>query len=71
MMAGRSRIETPVLHRTKADIVRRGTELAAPLHLSWSCYQDEDAACGVCESCRLRLAGFDAAGVADPIPYSS
>lgn len=63
------RIETPVLHWSKADIVRRGRELGAPLHLSWSCYQDEELACGLCESCRLRLRGFAQAGIGDPIPY--
>ena len=63
------RIETPVLHRDKAGIVRRGTELDAPLHLTWSCYTESDVACGTCESCRLRLRGFERAGVFDPIPY--
>jgi len=65
----RIRIETPVLHRDKAGIVRRGTELDAPLHLTWSCYTEDDVACGTCESCRLRLRGFERAGVVDPIPY--
>jgi 7-cyano-7-deazaguanine synthase len=63
------RIETPVLHRDKAGIVRRGTELDAPLHLTWSCYTEDDVACGTCESCRLRRRGFERAGVVDPIPY--
>lgn len=62
-------IETPVIHLTKADIVRRGGELGVPFERTWSCYQAEAAACGVCESCRLRRAGFAAAGVTDPIPY--
>ena len=53
----------------KAEIVRRGVELDAPLHLTWSCYTESDAACGVCESCCLRLRGFAAAGMKDPIPY--
>jgi 7-cyano-7-deazaguanine synthase len=44
-------------------------ELGAPLHLTWSCYQSEDAACGACDSCVLRLRAFAEAGVADPIPY--
>jgi len=63
-------ITTPLIHLTKADIVRRGRELAAPLHLTWSCYVASDRACGRCESCRLRLRGFAAAGVPDPIPYA-
>lgn len=66
----RIRIETPVLERDKAGIVVRGLALAAPLELTWSCYQAEDAACGVCESCRLRLRGFARAGSVDPIPYA-
>jgi 7-cyano-7-deazaguanine synthase len=63
------RIVTPLIRLDKAAIVRRGAELAAPLQLTWSCYTDEDEACGVCESCRLRLRGFARAGLADPIPY--
>ncbi len=62
-------IVTPLIHLNKAAIVRRGLELKVPLHLTWSCYTDEDQACGVCESCRLRLRGFAAAGCADPIAY--
>jgi 7-cyano-7-deazaguanine synthase len=65
----RIEIVTPVIKMSKAEIVRRGIELGAPLHLTWSCYQSEGAACGVCESCRLRLRGFAAAGVRDSIPY--
>lgn len=64
------RIVTPLIHLTKADIVRRGRELCAPLELTWSCYQREDKACGVCDSCQLRLQGFRMAGVDDPIPYA-
>lgn len=60
-------IVTPVLALDKAAIVKRGLELAAPLHLTWSCYQDETRPCGVCESCRLRAGGFARAGVADPL----
>ena len=60
---------TPVIDMSKADIVRRGLALGAPLELSWSCYEREDRACGECESCRLRLAAFRQAGVADPIAY--
>jgi 7-cyano-7-deazaguanine synthase len=63
-------IVTPIIHLKKAQIVTRGVELNAPLHLTWSCYQAEDLACGVCDSCALRLRGFQQAGVEDPIPYS-
>jgi len=63
----RIRVVTPVLHRDKEGIVRRGIELGAPLHLTWSCYQDEIHPCGVCESCRLRAKGFARAGVTDPL----
>ncbi len=62
-------IVTPVIELRKSEIVRRGIELGAPLHLTWSCYQFEDAACGACDSCRLRLRAFAEAGQADPIPY--
>ena len=62
-------IATPVIAMKKNEIVRRGVELGAPLGLSWSCYQYDDAACGTCDSCRLRLKAFAEAGVADPIPY--
>lgn len=62
-------VVTPLIRMSKADIVREGARLGAPFHLTWSCYADEQAACGRCESCRLRLAGFRAAGIPDPIPY--
>ncbi|RCK75857.1 MAG: Queuosine Biosynthesis QueC ATPase [Ignavibacteriae bacterium] len=62
-------IETPIIHKTKAEIVKIGMILNAPLHLSWSCYQFEDEACGVCDSCVLRLKGFEKAGYKDPIRY--
>lgn len=62
-------IITPLLHLNKAEIVQKGTELHAPLHLTWSCYQNDDKACGVCDSCALRLRGFAQAGIVDPIPY--
>ncbi len=62
-------IVTPVIELRKGEIVRRGIELGAPLHLTWSCYQSEDAACGACDSCRLRLRAFAEAGQADPISY--
>ncbi len=60
----------PLLHLRKAEIVRKGLELGAPLHLSWSCYQGEREACGRCDSCHLRLRGFKEAGHPDPIPYA-
>lgn len=59
----------PLIGMSKADIVRRGLELGAPLHLTWSCYRSSDVACGACDSCALRLRAFDQAGVPDPIPY--
>lgn len=62
-------IVTPLIHMSKGDIVREGVRLAAPLHLTWSCYVDSVDACGRCESCRLRLKGFREAGLDDPIPY--
>jgi 7-cyano-7-deazaguanine synthase len=67
---GRIRIETPIIRMTKEQIIRKGVELGAPLHLTWSCYQAEEAACGVCDSCALRLRGFQRAGLEDPIPYA-
>ena len=63
------KIETPVITMKKSEIIQRGVELGAPLHLTWSCYQSEDAGCGVCDSCLLRLRAFAEAGVPDPIPY--
>lgn len=62
-------IRTPVIGMSKSDIVRKGLELSAPLHLTWSCYQASDRACGNCDSCALRLRAFREAGVTDPIPY--
>src|SRR6202047_2786180 len=62
-------IETPVIGMKKSAIVQKGLELGAPLDLTWSCYQYEDDACGVCDSCRLRLQAFAEAGVPDAIPY--
>jgi 7-cyano-7-deazaguanine synthase len=61
----------PLIHLRKAGIVRLGLELGAPLHLTWSCYQGEEEACGQCDSCLLRLRGFKEAGSPDPIPYVS
>jgi 7-cyano-7-deazaguanine synthase len=62
-------IVTPVIAMKKNEIVRRGVELGAPLGLTWSCYQFEDEACGICDSCRLRLQAFAEARMPDPIAY--
>jgi len=62
-------IRTPIIHLSKMEIVKKGIELDAPLHLTWSCYRCEDLACGTCDSCALRLRGFQQAGVKDPISY--
>ena len=62
----RPRIETPLIDKTKADIVRLAVELGAPIHLTWSCYTAGPDPCGVCDSCILRAKGFAEAGVADP-----
>lgn len=64
------RIKTPIIHFSKAEIVKKGIELKAPLHLTWSCYRNEDLACGTCDSCALRLRGFANAGTSDPILYN-
>lgn len=63
------KIITPIINLSKAEIVKKGIEIDAPLHLTWSCYQNEDLACGVCDSCALRLRGFQQAGFEDPIKY--
>ena len=68
---GRIEVVTPLIGMRKAEIVRLGLELGAPLDLTWSCYSREDAACGVCDSCVLRLRAFQEAGAADPIPYAA
>lgn len=60
---------TPVITMKKCEIIQRGMELGAPLHLTWSCYKDEEMACGACDSCLLRLMAFAEAGASDPIPY--
>ena len=66
----RLEIVTPVIHMKKSEIVHTGNELRAPLHLTWSCYQSGERACGRCDSCALRLRGFREAGIVDPIPYA-
>ena len=68
---GSIRVLTPLIHLRKREIVQLGVELGAPLHVSWSCYSGEAEACGVCESCVLRLRAFAEAGVQDPIPYAA
>ncbi len=62
-------IKTPLIHLKKEDIVKKALQVGVPLELTWSCYKNENAACGVCDSCRLRLKGFEKAGVKDPIKY--
>ena len=68
---GRIEVVTPLIAMRKAEIVRLGLELGAPFDLTWSCYSRQDRACGVCDSCVLRLRAFEAAGVRDPIPYAA
>lgn len=63
------RIETPVIAMDKAAIIRQGMSLGAPLACTWSCYRESEVACGTCDSCALRLRGFQRAGIEDPIPY--
>jgi 7-cyano-7-deazaguanine synthase len=67
---GRIEILTPLIGMRKSEIVRLGLELNAPFDLTWSCYSREDSACGVCDSCVLRLRAFREAGAADPIRYA-
>jgi 7-cyano-7-deazaguanine synthase len=64
-------IATPVIAMKKSEIIRRGSELGAPLNRTWSCYQFDDEACGTCDSCRLRLRAFEQAGLRDPIAYKT
>jgi 7-cyano-7-deazaguanine synthase len=64
-------VETPLIYLSKRDIVKRGVELGAPLDLTWSCYRDSDRACGVCDSCALRLRAFREAGLDDSIAYAT
>lgn len=66
---GKIRLETPLIGLTKGEIVKLGLKLDAPFHLTWSCYEGGEKACGECDSCQLRLRGFVEAGVQDPIPY--
>ena len=69
--AGDIEVVTPLIAMRKNEIVRLGLELGAPFDLTWSCYSREDQACGICDSCVLRLRAFAAAGVQDPIPYAA
>jgi 7-cyano-7-deazaguanine synthase len=62
-------IKTPIINLRKKDIILKGIELKAPLHLTWSCYKNSTRACGRCDSCALRLKGFKEAGLRDPIDY--
>jgi 7-cyano-7-deazaguanine synthase len=68
---GSIEVVTPLIAMRKGEIVRLGLELGAPFDLTWSCYSREDQACGVCDSCRLRLRAFEAVGVRDPISYAA
>jgi len=68
---GTIEVVTPLIAMRKQEIVRLGLELGAPFDLTWSCYSREDQACGICESCVLRLRAFEAAGAHDPIPYAA
>ncbi|WP_169779080.1 7-cyano-7-deazaguanine synthase QueC [Campylobacter curvus] len=65
------KIVTPLVNLSKADIVAKSLEFGSPLELTWSCYEREDEACGLCDSCRLRLRGFERAGVKDKIKYAN
>lgn len=67
---GTIEVVTPLIGMRKSEIVCLGLELGAPFDLTWSCYSRQDRACGVCDSCVLRLRGFEAAGARDPIPYA-
>lgn len=66
---GKIKIMTPIIHMTKSEIISGCLKLKAPLELTWSCYEAQDRACGKCDSCELRLAGFKKLGLKDPIVY--
>jgi 7-cyano-7-deazaguanine synthase len=68
---GNIEVVTPLIAMRKSEIVRLGLELDAPFDLTWSCYSRQDRACGVCDSCALRLRAFQEAGASDPLPYAS
>lgn len=63
-------VETPIIHLKKFEIIHKGVEMKVPFQLSWSCYKNDDYACGECDSCALRLKGFELAGIYDPLEYS-
>jgi len=63
------KIETPIISLDKKEIIKLGQDLKAPIELTWSCYSNENEACGICDSCALRLRGFQSLGIVDPIPY--
>ncbi|HMR40754.1 MAG TPA: 7-cyano-7-deazaguanine synthase QueC [Ignavibacteria bacterium] len=63
------KVETPIIDLSKREIVLRSVELNSPLHLTWSCYSNNEIACGECDSCALRLRGFKLAGIKDPVRY--
>jgi len=65
------KIEAPLLHLTKSEIIQKGKDLNAPFENTWSCYRGEKIACGQCDSCLLRLKGFKDAGVKDPLKYET
>jgi len=67
----RVKIKAPLIHMTKAEIIKKGMEIKAPFHLTWSCYRGGEKACGRCDSCLLRLKGFQEAGFKDPVEYES
>ncbi|MFN3406976.1 MAG: 7-cyano-7-deazaguanine synthase QueC [Caldimicrobium sp.] len=62
-------IATPLINLSKREIVQLGVKLGTPFHLTWSCYKDNELACGKCSSCKIRLKAFNEAGVNDPLPY--
>jgi 7-cyano-7-deazaguanine synthase len=68
---GNIKVITPVISLKKDEIVKKALELAAPIEMTWSCYEKNDIACGKCDSCALRLRGFQRAGVKDPIRYKT
>jgi 7-cyano-7-deazaguanine synthase len=69
MKNNKTQLIAPLIDMSKAEIVKKGFELKAPLELTWSCYEGKEKACGVCDSCVLRLNGFREAGLKDPIEY--
>ncbi|MBC7080990.1 MAG: 7-cyano-7-deazaguanine synthase QueC [Thermoplasmatales archaeon] len=65
------KIEAPILYLTKGEIIKKGLELGVPFEKTWSCYRGGKKACGRCSSCKIRLKGFNEAGIEDPIEYES